>query len=99
MRQPRMTARAGRWLGANTSSREQGPSFDLVGTSRTVVIRENREAKHTTYWLDSSPAGCTPIRITVTLSDMSDHLLLLSSCSIFCYIGWMVQMMIMICLS
>jgi hypothetical protein len=32
----------------------------------------------------------------MTLSDMSDRLSLLSSHSMFCYIGWMVQMMAMI---
>jgi hypothetical protein len=67
---------AGRLLGANTSSREHGPRFDLEGTSRTVVIHETWEAKHTTCWLGYSTAGCTPIRITVTLSYMSDCLLL-----------------------
>jgi hypothetical protein len=35
-------------LGAKTSSREQGPDFNLVGTSRNVVIRETREVVHTT---------------------------------------------------
>jgi hypothetical protein len=30
-----------RWsLGAKTSSQEQGPDFNLVGTSWTVVVRE-----------------------------------------------------------
>jgi hypothetical protein len=27
-----------------------------------------------TYWSGSSPAGCIPIEVTVTLSDMSGHL-------------------------
>jgi hypothetical protein len=40
-----------------------------------VVARETQEATRTTCWLSSSPAGCTPIQITVTLSDMSDRLL------------------------
>jgi hypothetical protein len=33
-----------------TSSREQRPNFDLVGTSRTVVVRETRGATHMTCW-------------------------------------------------
>jgi hypothetical protein len=45
------------------------------------------------------PAGCTPIRVTLTLSDMSDRLSLLSSHSMFCYIGWMIQRMIIVMLS
>jgi hypothetical protein len=51
-----------------------------------VVVRETREAKCMTCWSGSSPIGCTPIRITVTLSDMSDHLSLLSSRSMFYFI-------------
>jgi hypothetical protein len=34
-------------------------------------------------WLGSSPAGCISIRVTTTLSVMSDSLSLLSSRSIF----------------
>jgi hypothetical protein len=82
--------RAGRSLGAKTSSREQSPNFDLVGTSRTVVVHETRGAMHMMCWSGSSPAGCTPIRIAATLSDMSDRLPLQSSRSMFCYIGWIV---------
>jgi hypothetical protein len=39
-----------------------------------------------TCWSDSSPVGCTSIRVTVTLSDMSDRLPLHSSRSMFCCI-------------
>jgi hypothetical protein len=81
--------RVGRSLGANTSSWEQGPNFDLVGTSRTVVIHETQEAMRTTYWLGSFPAGCTPIRITATPSYMSDRLVLLSSRTMSCCIDGM----------
>jgi hypothetical protein len=81
-----------RWsLGAKTSSWEQNPNFDLVWTSRTVVVRETLEATHTTCWSNSSPAGCTPIRITVTLSDLSDHLSLLPSRSMSCFIDGLVR--------
>jgi hypothetical protein len=66
--------RAGRLLGAKTSSREQGPKFDLVGTPQMVVICKTREATHTTCWSGSSTAWCTLIRIIVTLLDMSDRL-------------------------
>jgi hypothetical protein len=79
----------GQSLRAKTSSREQSPDFGLIRTSRTVVVHETRGATRMTCWSDSSPAGCTPIRITVTLSNMSDRLLLLSSHSIFCYINGM----------
>jgi hypothetical protein len=82
-------SRAGQSLGAKTSSREQGPRFDLVGTSRTVVVHETCEATHMTCWSGSSPTKYTPIRITVTLSNMSDRLSLLSSCSMSCCI-WIV---------
>jgi hypothetical protein len=36
--------RAGLSLVSKTSSREQGPNFDLVGTLHKVVIRETRMA-------------------------------------------------------
>jgi hypothetical protein len=39
---------AGLSLGAKTSSREQGPSFNFVGTLQIVVVRETREANHMT---------------------------------------------------
>jgi hypothetical protein len=61
-------------LGIKTSSLEQGPNFDLVGISWMVVIRETSGVTRTTCWSSSSPAGCTPIWIVVTLSDMSDRL-------------------------
>jgi hypothetical protein len=41
--------RVGRSLRAKTSSWEQGPDFDLVGTSWKVVVRETREAKRMMY--------------------------------------------------
>jgi hypothetical protein len=48
-------------------------------------------------WSGSSPAGYTLIQITATLSDMSDHLSLVSSCSMFCYIDGMdYRMLIMV---
>jgi hypothetical protein len=43
-----------------------------------VVIRETQEATHVTCQSGSSPAGCTLIRIIMTLSDMSDLFSLLS---------------------
>jgi hypothetical protein len=76
----------GRSLGAKTSFQEQNPNFDLVGTSRIVVVRETHGATHMMCWSGSSPAGCTPIRITVTLLDMCDRLSLLSSRSMSCCI-------------
>jgi hypothetical protein len=59
--------RAGRSLGARTSSREQSLEFDFVGTSRTIVVPETRESTRTTFWSGSSPVEYTPIRFTVTL--------------------------------
>jgi hypothetical protein len=41
--------RVERSLRAKTSSWEQGPDFDLVGTSWKVVVRETREAMCMTY--------------------------------------------------
>jgi hypothetical protein len=75
-----------RSLGANTSYQEQSPDFDLVGTTRTVVVCETRGFTCTTCWSGSSPTGCIPIQITMILSDMSDRLLLLSSRSMSCCI-------------
>jgi hypothetical protein len=60
--------------GAKTSSREQGPIFDLVGTSWTVVVCETTGVMRMTCWSDSSPAGCISIQIAATLSDMSGRL-------------------------
>jgi hypothetical protein len=40
MRQLRMMVRPDDHWGAKTSSWEQGPRFDLVGTSQTVVVCE-----------------------------------------------------------
>jgi hypothetical protein len=40
--------RAGRSLGAKTSSREQISDFDLVETLQTVVVRETHGAVHMT---------------------------------------------------
>jgi hypothetical protein len=81
-------SQAGRSLGAKTSSREQSPDFNLVGTLWAVVVRETRGAMRTTCWPGSSTAGCTSIRITMTLSNMSDRLSLLSSRSMsYCIDG------------
>jgi hypothetical protein len=49
--------RVERSLGTKTFSREQGPNFDLVGTSQMVVVCEIREAKCTTCWSGSSLQG------------------------------------------
>jgi hypothetical protein len=61
-------------VGAKTSSREQSPDFDLVGSSRAVVIHDTPGAMRMTCWLGSSPTGCISIRVTTTLFDMSDRL-------------------------
>jgi hypothetical protein len=66
-----------RSLGGKTLSREQGPDFDLVGTSQTVIVRETSGATHMMCWSGSYPVGCTLIRIVVTLSDMSGRLLVI----------------------
>jgi hypothetical protein len=44
-------------MGGKTSFLEQGSNFDLVGTLRTVVVRETRGAAGTMCWSGSSPAG------------------------------------------
>jgi hypothetical protein len=69
---------------AKTSSLKQRPDFDLVRTSPTVVICETPRATRTTCRSGSSFVRCISIWITVTLSDMSDCLSLLSSHSISC---------------
>jgi hypothetical protein len=54
--------------------REQGPSFDLVGTSQTVVVCETLGFTRTMCQSGSSPTGCISIRVPTTLSDMSNRL-------------------------
>jgi hypothetical protein len=44
-----------------------------------VEIHETPGVARMTYWSGSSPAGCTPIQITATLSNMSYRLSLPSS--------------------
>jgi hypothetical protein len=61
-------------LGAKTSSRKQGPDFDLVGTLRIVVIHETLGAARTRCWSGSSLLGCISIQVTVILSVMSGML-------------------------
>jgi hypothetical protein len=92
MRQSRMMVGSNDRCEPRLHSGSRGP----VSILRTVVVRETQEVKRTTCWSGSSPAECTLIQIATTLSDMSDRLSLLSSRSISCFIGWMVQRMIMI---
>jgi hypothetical protein len=54
MRQLRMTTGLG-IAGAKTSSWEQRPNFNLVGTSQTVVIHETPRATRMMCWLGSFP--------------------------------------------
>jgi hypothetical protein len=88
--------RGGQLLGVKTSTWEQSPDFDLVRTSWMVVVHETCGAMCTMCSSGSSPAGRTPIRIAMTLSDMSYCLLLLSSRSMSCCTRWMVQRMVMV---
>jgi hypothetical protein len=53
--------------GAKTSSREQGPRFDLVWTLRTVVVRETHGASRTMCRSGFLHVGCTSIRFAATL--------------------------------
>jgi hypothetical protein len=84
-----------RWWSGRTIGRGQdffprvGAQIPLSRDSADGCCTWNQQAKHTMCWLGSFPAGCTPIQITVTLSDMSDHLSLLSSHSMFYYIDGM----------
>jgi hypothetical protein len=66
--------RVRRSLGAETSSWDQGPNFDLIGTLRTVVVHGTPGATCMMCWSGSSPAGCLSIRVAATLSDMSGRL-------------------------
>jgi hypothetical protein len=51
-----------------------------------------------TCWSRASPVGSTPIQNAATLSDMSDHLSLLSSRSMSCCIDGMDQRMLIMVL-
>jgi hypothetical protein len=68
---------------AKTSSREQGLDFDIVGACEWLSYMRAFMSQAYGVWSGSSPAGCISIRVTVTLSVMSDNLLLQSSRSIF----------------
>jgi hypothetical protein len=46
-----------------------------------VVVRETPGVARTAFSFGPSPAGCISIRVAATLSDMSDRLSVLSSCS------------------
>jgi hypothetical protein len=45
------------------------------------VVRETPGVARTAFSFGPSPAGCISIRVATTLSDMSDRLSVLSSCS------------------
>jgi hypothetical protein len=80
--------RAGRSLGGKTSSREEGPNFNLVGTLWTVVVRETH-GPHVRHVVRFFPVGCTLIQITATLSNMSECLLIdVISLYVLLYFGW-----------
>jgi hypothetical protein len=61
-----------------TSSREQGPDFDIVGTCEWLSYVRASGSQVYDVWSGSSPAWCISIRVTTTLSVMSDSLSLLS---------------------
>jgi hypothetical protein len=54
-----------------------------------VVVCETLGTTRMMCQSGSSPIGCTPIQIAITLSDISDRLSLLSSCSMYCCIDGM----------
>jgi hypothetical protein len=59
---------------ANTSSWEQGPDFNIVGTYEGLsYVRASRSQAYSIL-VSSSPAWCISIRVAVTLSVMSDSL-------------------------
>jgi hypothetical protein len=64
---------------AKTSSREQGPDFDIVGTCERLSYVRAPGVKRMVCWSGSSPVGCISIRVAATLSVMSDSLSLQSS--------------------
>jgi hypothetical protein len=79
---------------AKTSSREQGPDFDIVGTYERLSYVRAPGVKRMVCRLGSSPVGCISIRVAVTLSVMSDSLSLQSSRSrvvIFWIRGWWIR--------
>jgi hypothetical protein len=68
---------------AKTSSREQGPDFDIVWTCEWLSYVRASGSQAYGMWSGSSPIGCISIRVTVTLSVMSDSLSLSSSHCMF----------------
>ena len=70
-------------LRVKTSSREQGPDFDIVGTCEWLSYVRASGSQAYNVLVRFFPAGCISIRVVVTLSVMSDSLSLQSSHSMF----------------
>jgi hypothetical protein len=68
---------------AKTSSQEQGPDFNLVGTCEWLSYVRTSESQPFDVLVKFFPAGCISIRVTTTLSVMSGSLLLQLSHSMF----------------
>jgi hypothetical protein len=68
---------------AKTSSRGQGPDFNLVGTCEWLSYMRASGSQVYCVLSGSSPPGRISIRVATTLSVMSGSLLLQSSRSMF----------------
>jgi hypothetical protein len=69
---------------AKTSSREQGPNFNIVGTCEWLsYVRAFGSQAYGMLVRFFPPAGCISIRVAATLSVMSGKLLLQSSRNMF----------------
>jgi hypothetical protein len=76
-------------LRAKTSSREQGSDFDLVGTCEWLsYMRASGSQAYDMLVRFFSCRMCISIRVTATLSVMSDSLSLHSSHSMLVYYFW-----------
>jgi hypothetical protein len=68
---------------AKTSFREQGSDFDIVWTCEWLSYVRASGSQAYGVWSGCSPTWCISIRVTATLSVMSDSLSLPSSRSMF----------------
>jgi hypothetical protein len=74
-------------LRAKTSSREQGPDFDIVGTCEWLSYVRAYGSQAYVVLVRFFPIGCLSIQVTATLSVMSGSLLLQSSRSMIVIFG------------
>jgi hypothetical protein len=76
MRQPRMMAGPNDRWDTRLHLGSSGPISTLYGINGGLSYVRPEGATHTMCWSGCSPVGCKPIRIAVTLLDISDCLLI-----------------------